>query len=1473
MDNTILSLTSTVTSNKKELNGRIDTLSATVSSNKTELDNTILSLTSTVASHTTKINSIIGDVDKISVITSASVTIDSNVGIPSATVSLTGDTKNKTLNLDLKNIKGETGRGITIVSRTSGNGAVDTVDTYTITYTDDTTSEFKVTNGTKGTKGDDGYSMFYTNVSYTDTKPSSISKQTITANGRDIQVGDLILSPKSDVFRVTSIEGDVLTIVYVTSIKGERGTDGTSVKINGTLEKISDLESKKLTATNGDGYIIGGFLYVYTGNGEHYGFSNVGEIKGPQGDRGASVGSITLISSVGNTKQYAIDDTEGKRLDGIIEVKDGVNGDRGASVGSITLISSVGNTKQYAIDDTEGKRLDGIIEVKDGADGKSVGSVVLVSSVGNTKQYAINDTEGKRLTGTIEVKDGANGDRGASVGSVVLVSSVGNTKQYAINDTEGKRLTGTIEVKDGANGEDGNGIDSITRTSSVGLEDTYTISYTKSSKTDTFTVTNGIPGNDGYSMFYTNVSYADTKPSSISKQTITANGRDIQVGDLILSPKSDVFRVESINEGDTLTIAYVTSIKGERGNDGTSVNIIDTLSSTEELESKKPSASKGDGYIIGGYLYVYTGGGEYSGFSNVGEIKGPKGDTGDKGDRGASVKTVVCVDGNDSEIPASPSDKEGVTNYYRIKDTDGNFLTGTISIKNGENGEGVDIPIVEDESGKFIIIDDQPNNNIGLKLDSEGLHVKDVFTYASDNTTVVHQLSNKADKGDVEESISGVNERLSSIENSSVTPIIYNDLVNLRNKGLLIPGRQYKIIDYVTTTSTKNTKSAGHQFDIIVTALNESTLSEEAKASISEKDSYFRNNGSNLSAWKIWYCLDNDTSRFEWAGSESNMTVYDYDNYLDTSNCDIIIPSEYDSETEIYALKKYIRSAGISVINNGNLSSSFMRDERILFGNCTYTTDSKERKHLTLISRVVEGDLNSDYTVGGLKERYFYQGIYTIDDIDYSVWAQVDDDNNYVTNSNGKIEYVFTKKITKGNVIRHEAMSDSRSSIEPKGVIYRMIDEWGNDCPYDFKNIMFERFFNNYSFEIIKGDMFEIKPYIAEYFYTFNEQHGVTSYDKSAYTPNVLNNIIKPYRESKKLFLNNIVFNNDINDSCCYNTFANDCLNNTFGGGCVANTFGDGCQYNIFGRNCMYNTFGSYCYLNILGNDCAYNHFDINFMRNYFGNECIFNHFGTLCLNNTLDHRSQFNTFSGMCENNTFGTDCILNNILNRSSSNYFGDDCGDNNLSYSFENIFGNSCVGNILSEYNLANIFGENCMYNTLSSYGASNKIGDDSCYNTFGVKCHNNVIGIQSKNNTFGNGCEYNELGDYYINNSFGNGCSLNSFRLTFSMTQLGVTLDGSPFNARIANGELMRFVKNVHYGDGCKGVVISLMLAEGDVNEYRETVESPDYCFCNYIVDQGLDALSDVEVGGVIFKQTEFIEPMHFAQDYSVTISID
>ena len=109
----------------------------------------------------------------------------------------------------------------------------------------------------------------------------------------------------------------------------------------------------------------------------------------------------------------------------------------------------------------------------------------------------------------------------------------------------------------------------------------------------------------------------------------------------------------------------------------------------------------------------------------------------------------------------------------------------------------------------------------------------------------------------------------------NILSIKYESLKALKDSDQLIPGRQYRIIDYTCTTSTTGTTTAGHKFDIIVTADSNNKLNEEARA-INHyfnnlEDDYFKD--CNLSAWKIWYCLDNDTDRFDWADATNGKGV------------------------------------------------------------------------------------------------------------------------------------------------------------------------------------------------------------------------------------------------------------------------------------------------------------------------------------------------------------------------------------------------------------------------------------------------------------------------------------------------------------------------------------------------------------------------------------------------------------------------
>lgn len=85
-----------------------------------------------------------------------------------------------------------------------------------------------------------------------------------------------------------------------------------------------------------------------------------------------------------------------------------------------------------------------------------------------------------------------------------------------------------------------------------------------------------------------------------------------------------------IDENGNLNITYTDgnteSLGSVKGADGTSISIIDSLNSTSELPSS--GQKKGDGYLIDGNLWIYTGTTEsdaVNGFKNVGAIKGPAG--------------------------------------------------------------------------------------------------------------------------------------------------------------------------------------------------------------------------------------------------------------------------------------------------------------------------------------------------------------------------------------------------------------------------------------------------------------------------------------------------------------------------------------------------------------------------------------------------------------------------------------------------------------------------------------------------------------------------------------------------------------------------------------------------------------------------------------------------------------------------------
>ena len=311
------------------------------------------------------------------------------------------------------------------------------------------------------------------------------------------------------------------------------------------------------------------------------------------------------------------------------------------------------------------------------------------------------------------------------------------------------------------------------------------------------------------------------------------------------------------------------------------------------------------------------------------------------------------------------------------------------------------------------------------------------------------------------------------------------------------------------------------------------------------------------------------------------------------------------------------------------------------------------------------------------------------------------------------------------------------ASTSGKGVIYRLIDEFGNDCPYDFKNIMFKRTTGWFSEHKdwctnVLGDV----PASEKQYFTFSltrpTLNGVdlskNYYNKQKYLKFYQNKIAPYYSDGVQKLNNNVFILKTINDPGCHsNTFGNGCNSNTFGNGCNSNTFGNSCDSNAFGNGCNSNTFGNDCNANTFGNDCN---------ANTFGNGCNSNTFGPTCTTNF---------FGDGCFSNSFGLSCSFNTFGNDTSSNKFWTGCGSNTFGNScISNTFGGSCGSNTFGNNSRSNTFGASCSYNFFGNYCGSNKFGDNCGYNTFGNDCGGN---------TFGNGCSYNTFGNSCFDNIFG------------------------------------------------------------------------------------------------------------------------
>lgn len=273
---------------------------------------------------------------------------------------------------------------------------------------------------------------------------------------------------------------------------------------------------------------------------------------------------------------------------------------------------------------------------------------------------------------------------------------------------------------------------------------------------------------------------------------------------------------------------------------------------------------------------------------------------GNKGNVGGTIYFGDYVHGEDmdSYVFISESDDDQLTIYasggVEISDT---AITGSLAVAGSTSLQSTNIgtsTTLQQLTIKTKQIQLEADGDMYLKADSSGND-----PCASSSITVQNLLSR------------------------NLIPIEYEQLVTLRDTNKLQPGRFYRITNYITRTTQSDTSSAKHQFDVIVLALSNNKLSEEAWAAQHAGDTYFST--SNLSAWKLWYCLDNDTYRFAWADVDKGQGViyrmidefgndcpYDFKNMLFNHR------DRYYENTYVYTFLNNTVDASLSSLCNSN---------------------------------------------------------------------------------------------------------------------------------------------------------------------------------------------------------------------------------------------------------------------------------------------------------------------------------------------------------------------------------------------------------------------------------------------------------------------------------------------------------------------------------------------------------------------------
>lgn len=513
-------------------------------------------------------------------------------------------------------------------------------------------------------------------------------------------------------------------------------------------------------------------------------------------------------------------------------------------------------------------------------------------------------------------------------------------------------------------------------------------------------------------------------------------------------------------------------------------------------------------------------------------------------------------------------------------------------------------------------------------------------------------LANKVDNSTLENNyytMDQVDEMLDGFAPNNMVETTWANLRSLRDNSQLVKGAWYRITDYNFVTTKLGMQSGNHQFDIVLLAISESMLSESGYACRHAGDHYFEREVTE-------------------GGIEWLYTLY-VDDYAESYGDEPVDHADDIHFTDVFCDSDYMTHP-----DTGD-------EVPVLF-----KTDGEEYSI---------DDPDHD-------DAYFYEGTYDLDGDEYDMWGkyEYDQDNEkwvflqqyaltpiVVEDGEFIVSPIPETKLVPVNMnaweLKYCLDNDKElfnwAETDGKGVIYYLKDEFGNEAPYDFKNVLFRRknitrvssndlsiftqgenshlgLLSNYGITCGDNDY---------YYYTFdtpfNAGNDSSLFGDSAY------NTIKPYILEGQRLINNIVLGIANN-----NTFGSNCYDLTLWGTVGENNLTYNCSNLLvlglsqtimtYVRSTTFfslgsTTFGSGCFQNIgsmltnseIGDSCNNNNFGTGNMGIKMGNGCTNNTFGTFNYNNTFESgvaNCNLGNYVSYCEFGIAAVDITLPNYV-----------------------------------------------------------------------------------------------------------------------------------------------------------------------------------------------------------------------------------